>query len=238
MNNENNFETFLLIEKKKISLSIIKNDLNDKLYEKEFVLDKEIVDLNLIQLEKFLSFEILKIEKYLKKFIKKIVVIIDYQEPFKIKLSLKKKNYGNLLNYQNLILLLKDARSQIKENHSDKIIAHMVIGKYLVDDKFFLSYPNDIKCENLSLEINFICFSKDLLKEMKRILSEYHIEIKQILSASYIKSYFESSIESEKMDIFSKSQKIIDGFNDNEILLTQKNKKNQGFFEKFFSFFS
>ena len=238
MNNENSFETFLYIGKKKISILIWKNDTKDKLYENEFILKNESINSELCQLEKFLSSNILQIEKYLKRFIKKIILIIDHEEPFKIKLSLKKKNYGNFLNDKSLGLLLKDARSQIKENYNDKVIAHMIIDKYLVDDNSFSSLPDNVKFDNLSLEINFVCYSKDLFKELKKKLGNYHIEIKQILSASYIRDYFSNDEKDKKMDIFSMCQKIIDGHNNNEILLVQKTRKNQGFFEKFFNFFS
>ena len=104
MNNENSFETFLYISKKKISILIWKNDTKDKLYENEFILKNESFNSELIQLEKFLSSNILQIEKYLKKFIKNIILIIDHEEPFKIKLSLKKKNYGNMLNDKSFFL--------------------------------------------------------------------------------------------------------------------------------------
>ena len=238
MNNENSFETFLYIGKKKISILIWKSDTKDKLFENKFILKNESIDSELIQLEKFLSSNILQIEKYLKRFIKKIILIIDHEEPFKIKLSLKKKNYGNILNDKSLGLLLKDARSQIKENYNDKIIAHMIIDKYLVDDNSFSSLPDNVKFDNLSLEINFVCYSKDLFNELKKKLGKYHIEIKQILSASYIRDYFSNDEKDKKMDIFSMCQKIIDGHNNNEILLVQKTRKNQGFFEKFFNFFS
>ena len=238
MNNENSFETFLYIGKKKISILIWNNDTKDKLYENEFILKNESINSELSQLEKFLSSNILQIEKYLKRFIKKIILIIDHEEPFKIKLSLKKKNYGNFLNDKSLGLLLKDARSQIKENYNDKVIAHMIIDKYLVDDNSFSSLPDNVKFDNLSLEINFVCYSKDLFNELKEKLGNYHIEIKQILSARYIKDYFRNDEKDKKMDIFSMCQKIIDGHNNNEILLVQKTRKNQGFFEKFFNFFS
>ena len=238
MNNENSFETFLHISKKKISILIWKNDTKDKLYENEFILKNESINSELSQLEKFLSFNIIQIEKYLKKFIKNIILIIDHEEPFKIKLSLKKKNYGNFLNDKSLGLLLKDARSQIKENYDNKVIAHMIIDKYLVDENSFTSLPDNVKFDNLSLEINFVCYSKDLFNELKKELGKYHIEIKQILSASYIRDYFSINEKNEKMDIFSKCQKIIDGHNNNEILLVRKTRKNQGFFEKFFNFFS
>ena len=238
MNNENSFETFLYIGKKKISILIWKNDTKDKLYENEFILKNDSINSELSQLEKFLSSNILQIEKYLKRFIKKIILIIDHEEPFKIKLSLKKKNYGNFLNDKSLGLLLKDARSQIKENYDNKVIAHMIIDKYLVDENSFTSLPDNVKFDNLSLEINFVCYSKDLFNELKKELGKYHIEIKQILSASYIRDYFRNDEKDKKMDIFSMCQKIIDGHNNNEILLVQKTRKNQGFFEKFFNFFS
>ncbi len=238
MNNENSFETFLYIGKKKISILIWKNDTKDKLYENEFILKNDSINSELSQLEKFLSSNILQIEKYLKRFIKNIILIIDHEEPFKIKLSLKKKNYGNFLNDKSLGLLLKDARSQIKENYDNKVIAHMIIDKYLVDENSFTSLPDNVKFDNLSLEINFVCYSKDLFNELKKELGKYHIEIKQILSASYIRDYFRNDEKDKKMDIFSMCQKIIDGHNNNEILLVQKTRKNQGFFEKFFNFFS
>ena len=238
MNNENSFETFLHISKKKISILIWKNDTKDKLYENEFILKNDSINSELSQLEKFLSSNILQIEKYLKRFIKNIILIIDHEEPFKIKLSLKKKNYGNFLNDKSLGLLLKDARSQIKENYDNKVIAHMIIDKYLVDENSFTSLPDNVKFDNLSLEINFVCYSKDLFNELKKELGKYHIEIKQILSASYIRDYFRNDEKDKKMDIFSMCQKIIDGHNNNEILLVQKTRKNQGFFEKFFNFFS
>ena len=45
-------------------------------------------------------------------------------------------------------------------------------------------------------------------------------------------------IQPEDDDIYLMSEKLIDGYNKNEILLINKNQENQGFFEKFFNFFS
>ena len=64
-------------------------------------------------------------------------MIIDHKELLKITLSLKKKIYGNLLSNDSLSLLLKDARNQIKENYNDKIIIHMIVDKYLIDDHHY-----------------------------------------------------------------------------------------------------
>ena len=110
----------------------------------------------------------------------------------------------------------------------------MVIDKYLIDGKYFSYLPENIKCENLCLDIDFICLSEDFVKKFEQSLSKYQIKIKQIISADYIKDYFKG----DEIDIFSMCQKIIQGHNRNEILLVPKKTKNKGFFEKFFNLFS
>ena len=47
------------------------------------------------------------------------------------------------------------------------------------------------------------------------------------------------SIENEDQDdLLKMSLKIIDGYNENEVLIIPKLIKNKGFFERFFNFFS
>jgi len=205
-----------------------------KLFERSIVLDKSQNNLKLDELDEFLDLYILKIEKSLKRFIKNITLIIEHQELLKITLSLKKKNYGNLLNTSSLSSLLIDARNQIKENHNNKIITHMVIDKYFIDGKHFSYLPENISCENLCLDLNFICLSEDFVKKFEQSLNKYQIKIKQIISADYIKDYFKG----EEIDIFSMCQKISEGHNRNEILLVPKKTKIKGFFEKFFNLLS
>ena len=104
----------------------------------------------------------------------------------------------------------------------------------MIDDKYFSLLPDNIKCKNVSLDLAFICLSKDFIKKLEQSLNKYQIKIKQVLSADYIETYFKD----EKIDIYSKSQKIIQGHNKNEIILVPKKTENKGFFEKFFNFSS
>ena len=234
MNNENNFETFLYYSDKRLSISVQQSDKDSKFYEKNVLLDENLNNSHLVKFNEFLDSNVFKIEKSLKKFIKNITLIIDHKELFKITLSLKKKIYGNPLNNDSLSSLLKDARNQIKENYNDKIITHMIVDKYLIDGKYFSNLPEKIKCENVCVDLYFICLSEDFIKKFEQIFSKYQIKIKQILSADYIKDCFKD----DEIDIFSMCKKIIQGHNKNEILLVPKKIKNKGFFEKFFNFFS
>tara|TARA_B100000886_G_scaffold181470_1_gene124491 strand:- start:79 stop:783 length:705 start_codon:yes stop_codon:yes gene_type:complete len=234
MKNEINFETFLYYSDQKLSISVQQSNKDTGFYEKSNILDNNQNNLQLARLDEFLDLNIFKIEKSLKRFIKNVILIVDHQELLKIKLSLKKRNYGNVLNGNLLSPLLKEARSQIKENYSDKIITHMIIDRYLLDGKYFSYLPENIRCENICLDLDFICLSKDFIKKFEQSLSRYQIKIQQIISADYVKSYFKG----DEIDIFSMSKKIIQGHNRNEILLIPKKTSNKGFFEKFFNFFN
>ena len=234
MINKNNFEAFLYFSNKKLSLCIQQRDKDSKFYEKSVKLDDNLNNLHLDELNEFLNSNIFTIEKSLKRFIKNIILIIDHKELLTITLSQKKKNYGNLLNVNSLSSLLKDARNQIKENYNDKIITHMIVDSYLIDGEHFSFLPEKIKCENVCVDINFICLSQDFVKKFEQSFSKYQIKIKQIISADYLKDYFKDDV----IDIFSMCKKIIQGHNKNEILLVPKKTYNKGFFEKFFNFFS
>ena len=74
----------------------------------------------------------------------------------------------------------------------------------------------------------------NVVKDLEKILKNYHISISKIVSYNYLSEF----IQPEDDDIFLMSEKLIDGYNKNEILLINKNQENQGFFEKFFNFFS
>ncbi len=234
MENEINFETFLYYSDKKLSISVQQSNKEFKFYEKNNILDGNENNLQLAKLDEFLNSNIIEIEKSLKRFIKNIILIIDHHEFLKIRLSFKKKNYGNLFDSNSLSLLLKDARNQIRENYNDKIIIHMIVDKYLLDGEYFSYLPENIKCENVCLDLDFICLSKDFIKKLEQCLSRYQIKIQQIISADYVKSCFKG----DEIDVFSMSKKIIQGHNLNEILLVPKKTRNRGFFEKFFNFFS
>ena len=110
----------------------------------------------------------------------------------------------------------------------------MVIDNYLIDKKNFLLLPKDLKCEFLSINIKFICLSNNLIKEIEKVLKKYQIAINHILELKYVKSFADQSQE----DFFKMSMKLIDGYNENEVLIVPKISMNKGFFERFFDFFS
>ena len=65
-----------------------------------------------------------------------------------------------------------------------------------------------------------------------------------IITFNYIENvdktfnYIENFYKEEQEDPFNSSIKIIEGFNENEVLIVPKFIENKGFFERFFNFFS
>tara|TARA_B100000700_G_C15059576_1_gene864830 strand:+ start:4387 stop:4668 length:282 start_codon:yes stop_codon:yes gene_type:complete len=93
MSSDFNFSTFLLISKKKIIISVYRENNFEKIYEKELLLVDQLEPINYHKLDNFLNDNIFSIEKIVNNFIKKIILIIDTDQFFLIRLSIKKKRF-------------------------------------------------------------------------------------------------------------------------------------------------
>ena len=189
---------------------------------------------NFEKINEFLEKNIFKVEKILDNFVKNIHIILDSDEFFSVKLSIKKNNNGNYINSNSLLHPLNDLKNSCQSNFDDKKIIHMLVENYIIDNKNYFSLPKNLKCNFFSLDVEFICLSKNIIKDLEIVLKKDHIMISQILSASYIESF----IDEDQQNIFTTASRIKSGLNENEVLLVSKTHKNKGFFEKFFDFFN
>ena len=228
------FHTFLYLNNTQYIIYVTDNKTNEKIYSERLAIEENSTELKLSKLDEFLDSSILKIEKKLNSFIKDIYVILDSKEFHSIKLSIKKDNNGNLINSEALIHPLSDLKNLCQSNLLNKIIIHLIIEKYVIDNKFYTSLPENIKCNIFSLDTEFICLSKNLIENIEKILKKYHISLNQILSARYVEKFKDNTDNT----IFTTASRIISGHNSNEVLLTGKTTKKQGFFERFFNFFN
>tara|TARA_B100000965_G_scaffold371484_1_gene360480 strand:+ start:155 stop:859 length:705 start_codon:yes stop_codon:yes gene_type:complete len=234
MNNELNFETYLFINDKKLIICVIQNTTNEVIYKEQMILNNSFDELKLEKLNDFLEKNIFKVEKILKNFIKNIFIILGSSEFFTIEISIKKDNNSRLINSETLLHPLSDLKNLCQSNFQDKKIIHMLIENYRIDNSNYSFLPNNLNCNNFSLDVKFICLPKNLIEKLEIILKRYHIKINQVLSASYIENFYDK----DHPDVFTTASRIISGYNANEVLLVNKTLKNKGFFEKFFDFFS
>ena len=234
MTNKVDFQTYLYLNCNQFIIYVAKILTNEKIYSEKLEVEKNSKELKFRKLEEFLDINIFKIEKKLNNFVKDIYVILDSEEFHSIKLSIKKDNDGNLINSEALIHPLSDLKNLCQSNLLNKKIVHFIIEKYVINDKFYTSLPENIKCNIFSLDTEFICLSKNLIENIEKILNKYHISLNQILSANYVEKFKDNTDNT----IFTTASRIIAGHNSNEVLLTGKIYKKQGFFERFFNFFN
>ncbi len=231
---EADFQTYLYLNNTQYIIYVTDNKSNEKIYSEKLAIEENSTELKFKKMDEFLDSNILKIEKKLDSFIKDIYVILDSKEFHSIKLSIKKDNNGNLINSEALIYPLSDLKNLCQSNLLNKKIIHFFIEKYVIDNKFYTSLPENVKCNIFSLDTEFICLSKNLIESIEKILKKYHISINQILSAGYLEKFKDNTDNT----IFTTASRIIAGHNSNEVLLTSKINKKQGFFERFFNFFN
>ena len=231
---EENFETYLSISPKKFEIFLFDKKNLKSLYKDKLELENKIDFLNLDNLSNFLDANIFKIEKLADNFIKNIFLIIESEKNSYVNICIKKKNYENLVNYKNLEIALTEVKDLFKENYQKQNIMHMIVKNYSVNGKNYSSFINDINGDYLSLEVNFISIPSNFELILDKILEKYQIRIDKFLDGKYLIE----QTKDNKFELPNIANKIINGYNQNEVILVPKNLKNKGFFENFFQLFS
>jgi len=110
----------------------------------------------------------------------------------------------------------------------------MKIDQFYIDGTYFKTLPEKKNCKNLSIEICYICLPNSISKTIEDVLGKYQISLDRILSFDYLDSF----LDNKNDNLFITAQKVLDGYNKNEVYITDKNSKKLGFFERFFNFFN
>ena len=233
MNKISKLENYLSISTNKFGIYLFDTKTLKNLYKDELFINGNEKTSNSENLQKFLDKNIFKIEKLSGKFIKNIFVIFENKNIFNIKFGIKKKNYNTLVTKQYLENLLIESKDLFRENYHDQEIMHMIINKYFFNEISYPKFKQNIKCDYLSLEIQFKSISNKTINDLNKILENFQIKIVKFVDKSYLQDIFNQDMELSEM-----SHKILNGYNENEVTFEQKNRKKLGFFEKFFQLFS
>ncbi len=227
------YKTFIFISSNKFI--IITLDEENKInYKKETIFKDENKIFHSNLLSKFLSENIFKIEKELGEFIKIIYLIIDNEEIFSVNLSIKNKINETPINAKIINNLLIEAKNYCKETLKKAEVIHIKIDQFYIDNKYYKVLPDKISCKSLSLDLSFICVPNNILNSFEKVLNKFQISVYKTISYQYLHSFL--NISSHNLELVA--QKILTGFNENEVILMKKKPKNLGFFEKFFNFFN
>jgi len=232
MNEILDFETYLSISQTKFGIYLFDTKNRNNLYVKEITIEKSNF-INFSDLKQFLDENIFKIEKLVGKFIENIFIIIDDENILNTQIGIKQKNYQPSKGRIYLQSSITNAKDLFEENYPDKKIMHIIISNYLIDGKNHFYLQDNLDCEQLNLVIQFKSISNEIIYSLNKLLQNYQINVIKFLDGNYIKNFFNKDIEISKMAF-----DILNGCNENEVMVVQKNTKKLGFFEKFFQLFS
>ena len=224
---------FLFIGPTNIKFEAI--DVNNEIYfSKKNLIDNSSSVRNLDILENFFKNHIFNIEKNLNNYVKDIHLVVDHNDFLYVNLSMKYTSDGIKFNLNQLNSLLVELKNQFKNTIGNYEVIHMVINKFIVDGKTYSQLTEINDYNTIFLEIKFICLKKNIVENLKDVLSKYQIIVRNIICFEYLKG-FEDFSERKSLII---AHKVLNGLNQNEIFFSNKNTKNMSFFEKFFSFFN
>ena len=233
MTEETDFETYLYLSSNKFEIILFDKKHIKNLFQETITFENDFNFLEFTELTKFLDKNIFKIEKLIGTFVKNIFLIINNEGNFIIKLSNKKK-IENKVNKESLKNTLIKLKNLINENYKNRTIMHILLNNQLVYNNIETSLIENENTNSQCLEVSFITISNDLIINLNKVLQEYQIKISKFIDGKYVKDYFKD----DELELSLATYKLINGFNDNEVIIVPKNTENQGFFERFFNVFS
>lgn len=184
-------ETFIDFGTYKTRLGVFNTSSSSKDYfiEKKTHSNVNIEDINLHDFEKKIKELIQTTEKQINYHIKDLNVMLDLSNFSSIDLSLKKNYEGKNISLEDIQILLQESRQMFQENNKNNKIIHMIVKKFIFDEKVFLEIPeNNLKCNNLTLEIKFICYPNNILDKIQNIFNYNDVVINNFSCSTYVKS--------------------------------------------------
>ena len=125
MTEELSFEAYLSLSQNKFQIYLLDKKSLKNIYKEEVYLENtsDLIDYNL--LHSFLDKNIFKIEKLIGKFLRSIIVVIDNNQTLNCSIGIKKKNYGEKIDKNNLESSLAELKDLFKENYQNYKIMHL-----------------------------------------------------------------------------------------------------------------
>ena len=234
---EKSFDIYLEFNYSNLNLAVF-NKFNDKIeYYKEHLYKSYIDDeknLNFEALQKIVENNIFEAEKSTGKFVKDVYLMIETPQSISIRLSVIKNIEEQKISKQDVMYLIQDAKQQILKSNQQIDVLHIIVENYVLDNVEFKFLPLKEKCKKLSIDIKFICFPKDLLKNFELLFLKQQIIINKFICSSYVKSF---DFKNDAKILCEKGKKVVEGINKQEVVSIPRTIKKKGFFEKLFHFF-
>tara|TARA_Y100000590_G_C15663888_1_gene993740 strand:+ start:355 stop:1065 length:711 start_codon:yes stop_codon:yes gene_type:complete len=234
--NEKDFHIFFNLSSTKLSIAVFKKFDDSLIFFKEYNCQTDInkSELNFDNIERIIKKSIFEIEKITNSFLNDLYLMIETTKSISIDLSLAKNNDLKKIQRKDVQYLIQDAKQQILRAHYDKDIAHIIVSNYIINNIKYDYLPINVNCEKFSIDIKFICFSKNLIKKLEKLFNNNQIYINKIICSNYAKSIDKNQ---SNTNICEFGLKLIHGINKQEVVIIPRKLEKKGFFERLFHLF-
>ena len=235
MNNSGKGEFYFGISDKKIHICYFESDKSEFKNSVNFEIPDSISsDLNFKIIFKLLKENIKKLEKKLGIFLNSGNISIQSSSYQSILISVKNIYDKKKLNTEDIGNLIQTGYHHFNINNKNLSIIHIIINKYIIDDKVYKLFPNNIFFKKIVLEIEFICLDQNLINKVKNLFKECNINLNKIVAFDYCQKFFKKD---QDTTMCMSARSILKGANVSEVLIKENSNKNPALFDKIFNFF-
>ena len=225
---------YLAIVGHDLHLSYFSSEEVNSIHQKKYLMPDSLDDnLNLTILTKFILEKVKDFEKDVGSFIEKVNVITDSKYN-QFSLSLKSKHSSNQIKETDIIRLISDAKQLIMRNNKNCFILHVLVDKFIIDDKEYFEFPENLDYKEFIIQVSFITVNNSIIKIFNRVLKDCNIEVQKFISHQYSSRFADDNDTSPCIA----GKRVIDGINPSEVTIHNLYSKKQGLFEKMFNFFN
>ena len=183
---KNNYSTIVDFGSSELRLGVFDNNLSKIFFYSKSISQKN----NYEEYSKLINFLIKEAENKISSHLENITVLYDTSEICTIDLSIKKKLDQKIIFSDVCSSIILEANQIIKNYYIDKKVVHLMIKKYIINDKEFLNIPEEIpELNSVILEIKFICLPYDEYKKVFETFKKNNLKIINFFLSSLVKSF-------------------------------------------------
>ena len=208
--NDNNILSIIDFGSTKLRLGVFANHLTNSKY----ICDENIIPNSKNEINKSIKNIILKTEREIGRHLNKTFVMLDSHKFLSIDVSIKKKTDQININENIIKQFIQEIKVEIERNYKKFKILHIVILRYVLDDKESNNLPKNIKVNNLIIDIKFILAPNEIIDDMRELFKDNQTSISNIFCSTYIKTlnylkYFDKFDTKVFIDIGSSKTSLI-----------------------------
>ena len=183
---KDNHSTIIDFGSSKLRLGVFDNKLSKLFFQSKNISKKN----NYEEYLKSINFLIREAENKISAHLENITVLYDTSNICTIDLSIKKKLDEKIIFKDVCSSIILEANQLIQDCYINKKIIHLIIKKYIINDKEFLNIPDEMpKLNSVILEIKFICLPYNEYKNVFETFKKNNLKVINFFSSSLVKSF-------------------------------------------------